>query len=162
MKSELSSKTVVCNTYERLLQRCMATLEVWASRRQETCEAGSGNKESSAELLRLQADYAKSYNDLCKHVGRCESCQLISFTTMGMERRTTNCCTWGELPNKRNGLLGSSKCVMDGRKFRKQVHEGEFVNRMPCRTNERRLTDRIHSGGSSPKVYLRCIDRKTS
>jgi hypothetical protein len=67
---------VACNTYERLLQRCMATLEVWVSRRQETCEAGSGT-------LRLQADYAKSYNDLCKHVGRCESCQLFSFTNQG-------------------------------------------------------------------------------
>jgi len=55
----------------------------WASRRQEICEAGSGNKESSAELLRLQADYAKSYNDLCKHVGRCEICQLFSFTDHG-------------------------------------------------------------------------------
>ena len=83
MKIELSSKSVACNTFERLLQRCMATLEVWASRRQETCEAGSGNKESSAELLRLQADYAKSYNNLCKHVGRCESCQSFSFTNHG-------------------------------------------------------------------------------
>ena len=79
MKSELSFKTVVCSTYERLLQRCMTTLEVWASRREEICEAGSGNKESGAELLRLQADYAKSYNDLFKHVGRCEICQLFSF-----------------------------------------------------------------------------------
>jgi len=79
MKSELSSKTVACNTYERLLQRCMATLEVCASRRQEICEARSGGEVSGAELLRLQADYAKSYNDLCKHVGRCEICQLFSF-----------------------------------------------------------------------------------
>ena len=83
MKSELSSKTVACDTYERLLQRCMATLDVWALRRQEICEAGSDNKDSSAELLRLQADYAKSYSDLCKHVGRCESCQLFSFTNHG-------------------------------------------------------------------------------
>ena len=83
MKSELPSKTVACNTYERLLHRCMATLDVWALRRQEICEAGSGNKDSSAELLRLQADYAKSYNDLCKHVGRCDSCQLFSFTNHG-------------------------------------------------------------------------------
>jgi len=83
MKSELSSKTVACNTYERLLQRCVVTLEVWASRRKEICEAASGNKESSAELLRLQADYAKSYNDLCKHVGRCETCQLFSLGDHG-------------------------------------------------------------------------------
>jgi hypothetical protein len=82
---------------------------------------------------------------------------------------------------------------MDGRKVRKQVHEGEFVNRRIERpagifkevldedtsemfstsveessisevsyANERGLTDRIHCGGSSPKVHLRCIDRKTS
>ena len=77
MKSELSFKTVACSTYEPLLQRCMARLEVLASRRQEICEARSGDEESGAELLRLQADYAKSYNDLCKHVGRCEICQTV-------------------------------------------------------------------------------------
>ena len=83
MKSELSLKTGVCSTYERLLQRCMATFEVWASRRQKICEARSGNQESGTELLRLQADYATSYNDLCKHVGRCEICKLFSFTYHG-------------------------------------------------------------------------------
>jgi hypothetical protein len=77
MNSELSFKTVACSTYEPLLQRCMATLEVLASRRQEICEARSGDEESGAELLRLQADYAKSYNDLRKHVGRCEICQAV-------------------------------------------------------------------------------------
>ena len=100
MKSELSSKTVACNTYERLLQRCMATLEVWASRRQETCEAGSGNKESSAELLRLQADYAKSYNDLCKHVGRCEICKLFSFTYHGNGAKDSKLLHVRDLPTK--------------------------------------------------------------
>ena len=80
MESELSFKAVVCSTYESLLQRCMATFEVWASRRREICEARSRNEESGAELLRLQADYTTSYNDLCKHVGRCEICKSISFT----------------------------------------------------------------------------------
>jgi len=31
VESELSFKAVVCSTYESLLQRCMATFEVWAS-----------------------------------------------------------------------------------------------------------------------------------
>jgi hypothetical protein len=83
MKTELSFKTAICSTYELLLQSCMAKYEVWASRRQEICEAGSGDVESGAELLRLQANYAKSYNDLCKHVGGCEICKLFSGTDYG-------------------------------------------------------------------------------
>ena len=83
VESELSFKGVVCSRYESLQQRCMATFEVWASRRWEICEARSCNEESGAELLRLQADYTTSYNDLCKHVGRCEICRLFSFTHHG-------------------------------------------------------------------------------
>jgi hypothetical protein len=83
VESELSFKAAVCSRYELLLQGCMATFEVWASRRREICEARSRNEESGAELLRLQADYTTSYNDLCKHVGRCEICKLFSFTYNG-------------------------------------------------------------------------------
>jgi hypothetical protein len=68
---------VVCSTYERLLRRCIAKFEAWASRRQEICESGLHCDENGPELLRLQADYAKSYNDLCKHVGGCEFCKVF-------------------------------------------------------------------------------------
>jgi hypothetical protein len=83
VESELSFKTVMCSTYDRLLQRCMASFELWASRRREICEARSRNEESGAELLRFEVDYTTSYNDLCKHVGRCEICKLFSFTYHG-------------------------------------------------------------------------------
>ena len=83
MKGERPFKTAVCDTYERLLQRCMGKSVVWASRREGICEGGSGEEESGTELLRLQADYAKSYNDLCKHVGSCEICKFFSSTDHG-------------------------------------------------------------------------------
>src|SRR5215469_17948018 len=63
MKSELSFKTVACSTDSRCCKDAWRRFEVWASRRQEICEARSCDEESGAELLRLQADYAKSYND---------------------------------------------------------------------------------------------------
>jgi hypothetical protein len=87
VESELSFKVAVCSIYESLLQRCMATFAVWASRRREICEVRSRNEESGAELLRLQADYTTSYNNLCKHVGRCEICKLFSFTYHGDEAK---------------------------------------------------------------------------
>ena len=100
VESELSFKAVVCRTYESLLQRCMATFEVWASRRREICEAESRNEESGAELLRLQADYTMSYNDLCKHVGRCEICRLFSFTYHGNGAEDSNLLYVRDLPTK--------------------------------------------------------------
>ena len=100
MSSGLFLKTAVCSTYDRLLQRCMAKFEVWASRRQESCEVGLHCDEKGAELLRLQADYAKSYNDLCKHVGGYEFCQAFPGTSYGdgardeqvMPRRGSSVC----------------------------------------------------------------------
>src|SRR6516162_4647803 len=53
MKSELSFKTVECSTYERLLQRCMATAEVWASRRQEICEVVQRSVQACWEMRGL-------------------------------------------------------------------------------------------------------------
>jgi len=100
VESELSFKAVVCSTYESLLQRCMATFEVWASRRREICEARSRNEESGAELLRLQADYTTSYNDLCKHVGRCEICKLFSFTYHGNGTKDSKLLCVRDLPTK--------------------------------------------------------------
>ena len=100
VESELSFKAVVCSRYESLLQRCMATFEVWASRRREICEARSRNEESGAELLRLQADYTTSYNDLCKHVGRCEICKLFSFTYHGDGAKDSKPFYVRDLPTK--------------------------------------------------------------
>jgi hypothetical protein len=77
----------------------MVTFEVWASRRQEICE-GLGNEESGAELLRLQAAYATSYNDLCKHVGKCKICKLFSFTYHGDGAKDSKLLYLRDLPTK--------------------------------------------------------------
>jgi len=89
MESERPFKTAICSTYERLLQICVAKSVVWASLRQEIREGGSGYEENGAELLRLQADYAKSYNDLCKHVGSCEICKFFSSTNHGDQAKNS-------------------------------------------------------------------------
>lgn len=80
MKNELSFKTAVCSTYERLLEKSQAKYEVWESRRKAVCEARSNVKEIGDELLRLQADFAKAYNDLRTHVHICKICQFFSKT----------------------------------------------------------------------------------
>jgi hypothetical protein len=100
VESELSFKAVVCSRYESLLQRCIATFEVWTSRRRAICEARSCNEESGAELLHLQADYTTSYNDLCKHVGRCEICKLFSFTYHGDGAKDSKLFYVRDLPTK--------------------------------------------------------------
>ena len=100
VESELSFKVAVCSIYESLLQRCMATFEVWASRRREICEARSRNEESGAELLRLQAEYTTSYNDLCKHVGRCEICKSSSFTYHGNGAKDSKLLYVRDLPTR--------------------------------------------------------------
>jgi len=80
MKNELSFRTAICSTYERLLKQSQAKYEVWESRRKEVCQAQSKAKERGDELLRLQADYAKAYNDLRTHVRACTICQFFSKT----------------------------------------------------------------------------------
>jgi hypothetical protein len=78
MNSELSFKTAVCTEYERLLFVCQKTLEIWRNRREEVAHSDLHGKEAAAELLRLQADYAKAYSRLEKHEDNCELCRFVS------------------------------------------------------------------------------------
>ena len=69
MNAEFSFKTAVCTEYESLLIACQKALETWRKRREEITRLGSNRKEAADELLRLQADYAKGYSLLKKHLG---------------------------------------------------------------------------------------------
>jgi hypothetical protein len=90
MKNELSFKTAVCGAYERLLEKSHAKYEVWESRRKKVSQAHANTLESGDELLRLQADYAKAYNDLCTHVRTCKICQFFSKTDRCEDSRDDN------------------------------------------------------------------------
>jgi hypothetical protein len=68
-----------CSKYERLLEQCKrALLEIWATRREEAWQMGLRGKELGSELVRLQADFAKSYAVLQKHVRECALCEFES------------------------------------------------------------------------------------
>lgn len=71
-------KTAVCSEYELLLKECQAALEIWEQRRNEVCESHSSGKQAGAELLRLQANFAKRYAVLRRHVDECDLCQFVS------------------------------------------------------------------------------------
>lgn len=78
MRKEIAYKTAVCGEYERLLKECQANLEIWEQRRNEICDSRSSSKQAGAELLRLQANFAKSYAVLRRHVDECDLCQFVS------------------------------------------------------------------------------------
>lgn len=78
MNSELPFNTAVCSDYERLLVKCQAAFQNWSEHRQEICDTHLSGKVVGNELLRLQADYAKAYSVLDRHIHDCVLCQLVS------------------------------------------------------------------------------------
>jgi len=67
-----------CDQYERLLVRCQCALDVWAKRREEISQSGAAGKEIGAQLVKLQADFAKSYAILQRHTHQCALCQCVA------------------------------------------------------------------------------------
>jgi hypothetical protein len=70
-------KTSFCHEYEELLVKCQIALERWTQRREEAWEMGLRGRALGSELVRLQADFAKSYSVLQKHVHECPMCELV-------------------------------------------------------------------------------------
>jgi len=77
MNSTVAYNTAVCTQYEILLKGCEAALEAWDERHEQIAQSGLSGKEIGDELLRLQADYARAYTILRKHVRQCEICQFF-------------------------------------------------------------------------------------
>jgi hypothetical protein len=71
-------KTSFCDKYEELLLVSKNALEVWANRREEAWQMGLRGKGLGGELVRLQADFAKSYAQLQKHTRECVMCQFVA------------------------------------------------------------------------------------
>jgi hypothetical protein len=78
MHQEHSFNTTVCSEYERLLTVCQQALENWRYRREQITNSGSSGKQVAAELLRLQANFAKANAQLQQHKGNCELCCFVS------------------------------------------------------------------------------------
>jgi len=76
-----SSQTPFCNKYEELLLVCQRALESWAKRRDDAGQMGLSGKELGDELIRLQADFAKSYALLRKHTQECALCEFVANST---------------------------------------------------------------------------------
>jgi hypothetical protein len=78
MHQEHSFKTAACSDYERLLATSQKALENWRVRREQVAISGLTGRQVAAELLSLQADFAKAYSRLEKHEGQCEICAFVS------------------------------------------------------------------------------------
>ena len=78
MNTTVSYKTAVCAQYEILLKECEAARENFDEQREEIRTFQPRDKKFGDQLLRLQANYAKAYNALRKHVRSCEICQFFA------------------------------------------------------------------------------------
>ena len=70
----------VCSEYQQLLEESTHAREAWDERRVEICRSRLVGKETGDELLRLQANYARAYTRLRKHVHTCRRCEPLSQT----------------------------------------------------------------------------------
>jgi hypothetical protein len=70
-------RTSFCDEYEGLLLRCQGALQKWTQRREEAWQMGLRGRVLGAELVRLQADFAKAYAILQKHVRECPLCEFV-------------------------------------------------------------------------------------
>jgi len=77
MNSTFAYKTAICTQYEILLGESEAALEAWDERREQIAQSHSSGKEVGDEMLSVQADYAKAYTALRKHVSNCAICQFF-------------------------------------------------------------------------------------
>jgi hypothetical protein len=78
MHQEFSFETSLCSEYERLLTICQKALDNWKNRREQIVSSGTSGKQVAAELLRLQANFAKANAQLQQHKGNCELCCLVA------------------------------------------------------------------------------------
>jgi hypothetical protein len=70
----------VCETYQGLLEDCETARNRWNKRRAEISELGLRGKGIDNELLRLQANFAKSCALVRNHLHDCDSCQSAGRT----------------------------------------------------------------------------------
>jgi hypothetical protein len=77
-KERLTFETSFCERYEELLAQSQEAMEAWSKRQEEVLRLGLHGKEVGSELIRLQANFAKAYAQLQRHVRACPLCELVS------------------------------------------------------------------------------------
>jgi hypothetical protein len=87
MNSVISVETAVCTQHQKLSEACQRALDVWNEQRAEFSKSYPISAEAGDELVRLQANYARSYTMLQRHEHSCLLCQLVS---RGRERDYEN------------------------------------------------------------------------
>ena len=78
MMPEVSPHLGVCPEYQLLLEKCQKALVSWQQRRTLVAHASLAAKSGTAELKRLQGNYARAYALLESHEHSCRTCQYIS------------------------------------------------------------------------------------
>ena len=77
-ETEAPFKTAFCPEYEKLLVRCHECLEHWEALRQEARNTRGRGQALEGELIRLQSDFAKSYEVLSRHTRECRLCAYVA------------------------------------------------------------------------------------
>jgi len=75
---EVTPHLGVCPQYQLLLEECQKALVSWQQRRTLVAHASLAGRSTTAELRRLQANYARAYALLETHEHSCRTCEYIS------------------------------------------------------------------------------------
>jgi hypothetical protein len=97
MDSEPSFRTAICSDYEKLLFACQRTLEIWRERKGEVASQSFISKQTSDELVRLQANYTRAYSRLESHDQHCELCRFVARIGGRESSRQSNEMNGGQL-----------------------------------------------------------------
>jgi hypothetical protein len=76
MNHDIQMRTAGCPDYQRLLLDCQSALLAWKTRSDEMTSFGLQGKTAGDGLQRLQAEYARAYNRLERHVASCRMCNF--------------------------------------------------------------------------------------
>jgi hypothetical protein len=77
MDSQYPFRTAICTDYEKLLFACQKALETF-HHQQRLASLSCTDSDSSGELIRLEAAYARAYARLESHDENCQLCRFVS------------------------------------------------------------------------------------
>jgi len=78
MREQTLARGILCKEYQTLLEEAARASKLWDQRCSEICRLHLVAKETGDELLRLQANFARAYALLQKHMHTCFRCRIVS------------------------------------------------------------------------------------